>query len=369
MLDEVNLTGRGSSHSALLNTYFERDPMLLQRYRRLRRHAGGIVASNYDVSDRCNLLCEGCLYFAGSDRDGHADTRRDAEWDGLFAAERARGVNYAYLAGAEPGLSPNRLRLAAQHIGRGAVFTNGTIPIDRRLPFVLHVSLWGDAAETSALRGGTSFSRAFRLYSDDPRARFIFTVNARNVMSAWSIAERCASAGRMLSFSIFSPTEQYRAKLASRAPNDGAYFRISSPEASLAPTPDDLREIAVTLDAIAMRYPDTVVYTPAYSGWISNPAGLFRIDTATGWAVDCGVRNTPHHRHVRADLSTSASKCCSPNIVCRDCRAYAMASGTAVSRFRRFAASYQGFRSWLDIAEQWAALFLLDWPAREGASA
>ena len=95
---------------------------------------------------------------------------------------------------------------------------------------------------------------------------------------------------------------------------------------------------------------------------MTNPNGLYDIDPVTNWALDCGTRNTARHRHVRADLSTSASKCCSPNVDCRTCRLYAMAAGTGVSRFRRFAATFEGFRDWIAIAEQWARLFLRDFP-------
>src|SRR5215467_2687767 len=142
--------------TAELEEYFACDPTLRIRYARLRHYASGVVGSNYDVSDRCNLKCEGCLYFEGADRNGHNDSAEDAAWESLFASERARGVNFAYLAGAEPALAPERLRLAAQHIGRGVIFTNGTVRIDERLPFLLHISVWGDEASTPALRGADS---------------------------------------------------------------------------------------------------------------------------------------------------------------------------------------------------------------------
>jgi hypothetical protein len=72
-----------------------------------------------------------------------------------------------------------------------------------------------------------------------------------------------------------------------------------------------------------------------------------------------------HHRHFCIDLTSSESKCCSPNLECRDCRAYAMASGTAVSRFRQFLSSYEAFCDWVSIAEQWSRLFMHDWDSKE----
>ncbi len=358
MAEPTDIPFRDAERPSQLVSYFAADPALRPRYDWLRRHAAGVVGSNYDVHDECNLRCEGCLYFAGADRDGHGAPANDGAWATLFAAEKRRGVNFAYLAGGEPGLAPRRLALAAEHIGRGVVFTNGTVRIDERLPFIRHVSIWGDRAESTLLRGADSYEKAFRLHGGSAHTRFVMTVNATNVDSAWRVAERCRAAGSPLSFSLFSPTEQYRAQLASGAANDDAFFRVSAPDAHLIPGTAQLIEIRAVLDAVAARYPDTVVYRPAYGRWVTDPAGLYAIDPATGWATDCGTRRTARHRHYRADLSSSVSKCCSPNIDCKGCRAYSMATGTAISRFRRFAATLEGFRDWLDIAEQWAFLFL-----------
>lgn len=79
-----------------------------RRYQELRARVGRLVPSNYDISDTCNLRCEGCLFFDGADRLGHDDAADDAAWDAFFAAEGARGVNFAYLAGAEPTLAPGQ---------------------------------------------------------------------------------------------------------------------------------------------------------------------------------------------------------------------------------------------------------------------
>jgi hypothetical protein len=358
----LDFTGRSPG---TLSDYLAHRPALRARYEKLRRHSANIVGSNYDVSAECNLRCEGCLFFEGTDRLGHADDQSDEAWAAFFAAESARGVNFPYLAGAEPSQRPERLRLAARYFQRGVIFTNGTNRIDPDLPFTIHVSLWGTPEETVSLRGGKSFGRALRNFASDPRARFVFTVNARNLHGARRVAEICADQGARLSFSIFSPTSLYRWKLENGAGNDADYFRSSSQDDHLAPSPEMLLEIRDVLDEIVEAFPETMIYSRAYNHWVTNPEGLYKIDPATGWALDCETRRAGHHRHFRTDLTDSASKCCSPNLECRDCRAYAMASGTAVSRFRRFLSSFDAFCDWVAIAEQWSRLFIHDWDTLE----
>jgi len=111
-----------------------------------------LKASNYDLSNTCNLTCEGCLYFARSS-SGPAHDGIDAEWEALFAAEAARGINFAYIAGAEPALQPARLQSAWRHIKTGVIFTNGTRKIDPDIGFRIHVSLWGIGETAKELRG------------------------------------------------------------------------------------------------------------------------------------------------------------------------------------------------------------------------
>src|SRR5579875_2703375 len=99
-------------------------------FRHLRRHVGRLVTSNYDLTDRCNLQCEGCLFFAGDDYKRYRKENDLGRWREFFRAERERGVNFGYFAGAEPSLEIERLRIADAFIDRGVVFTNGLI----RLP-------------------------------------------------------------------------------------------------------------------------------------------------------------------------------------------------------------------------------------------
>lgn len=87
----------------------------------LRRSVLPLRPSQYDISDICNLQCEGCLYFSGSDHVGHAAADDLDAVDRFFAAEAKRGVNYAEVAGAEPALVEEKLVAMARHIPHGVI--------------------------------------------------------------------------------------------------------------------------------------------------------------------------------------------------------------------------------------------------------
>ena len=105
-------------------------------------------------------------------------------------------------------------------------------------------------------------------------------------------------------------------------------------------------------------FPDAVVYSLDYDRWVTQPGGLHAIDPLTGIAMNCGNRLTSHFRHYNVDLSVNAGKCCSPNIDCRDCRAYAQGYATFLTRHREFARDPEMFRRWLEVWRLWARLFL-----------
>ena len=172
---------------------------------------------------------------------------------------------------------------------------------------------------------------------------FVFTVNAHNVERSWGLRSAARGPARCCRSACSARPSSPPAKLASAAANDDAYFRISSADANLAPAADDLREIAATLEAVAARHPRTVAYSRAYNRWVTDPAGLYRIDPATGWAIHCAARNSARHRHLRADLSSSVSKCCNPNIDCRDCRLYARGKRHRGQPLPPFCSDVQGF--------------------------
>lgn len=347
--------------SKLLKQYLRQRPERKDLFIKIRKHTGSLVTSNYDISNECNLTCEGCLFFEGDNYLKHADTRTIDEYEQFWKMEKDRGVNYPYIAGAEPALKQDRLVSAAKYFDKGLVVSNGTIRLKEELPFRIHISLWGDEEITKNLRGGAVFHKPLRLYAEDPRVVFIFTISDKNIHVLPNVVKICNEYGAKLSFNHFSPTVSYLDKLSSHANNDDKYFRISSENDNLIFTEDDMVRARDAVDDLMVKYPDTIIFSHAYNKLITTPGGIYDIDPESGWSRDCATRNIGHHRHFHVDLETDDAKCCSPNIECSTCRAYLQSYGSFTTWFSRFMQSEELFDDWLEIKDTWGRLFLVDW--------
>ncbi len=364
-IDTHGLAGGGTPdlvpERGRVRSYLDADPALRALYTRIRTEVYPIVSSNYDLTRRCNLRCEGCLFFSGSDYEDHPEESSVRRYDSLFRAEARRGVNFPYFVGAEPSLAQDRLRAAARHFRRGVVFTNGTIRIHPEIPFAIHVSLWGGEARTRSLRGGRLLHKPLRNYQGDRRATFIYTINHRNIGDIAEAVSLCDAHGTRISFNHFSATTRYLRNLETGTPNDRRFFRISNADDNLRLTGDDLKRAHDIVERMMEDHPETVIYSRRFNDWISRPEGLYRLDPASGWALDCETRNAPYHRHYHTDLTADGGKCCAPNLDCADCRAYAMAYATFRRRLRRFLGSKEAFAGWLEAVDTWCRLFLVGW--------
>lgn len=323
----------------------------------LRKRVGRLVTSNYDIADRCNLHCEGCLFFAGNDYKKYRATNDLGLWRAFFQSERARGVNFGYFAGAEPSLELERLRIGHECIARGVVFSNGLVRIPDDIGFKIHISLWGNEAQSIDLRGAGNV-KSLRNYAGDPRAIFVYTISGSNIDGIHEVAERLHDDGSRLTFNLFSPTTKYLDGDEALDEDDLKYFRHRAVDSSPILSP---AQIARATDAImrARRdFPSTVLYSDHFHRWLVRPLGLYEIDPTTGIATNCGNRLSQRHRHYNVDLSATVAKCCSPNIDCSQCRAYAPSYATflleqATPRIRTEAKA-----EWLEVWDIWTKLFL-----------
>jgi MoaA/NifB/PqqE/SkfB family radical SAM enzyme len=323
-------------------------------YDNVRRHR--IIISGYDVTRRCNLRCEGCFFFEGDRADGYADDVDLEAYRRFFRAERERGITYPHLAGAEPALVQDRLRAAAESFDQGLVYTNGTLPIDPDLPFMLHISVWGNRETDRKYRGADVLGKALELYGGDDRAIFMYTMNHGNIDHLPEIVRMVHDAGSRISFSHYSPTRLYNRKLAGTDERRTRTFRISTAQDNLCLNDLDLDRARRVSDEMMAGFPDTVVYSPYYNETVSAPGPLFAIDAQTGMATDCPILNKPYHRQYHTDLSWDDSECCIPNVDCRSCRHYVSVYSLVMDRMRDHLASRQSFVRWLDVVDTWLAL-------------
>ncbi|MEQ1887440.1 MAG: hypothetical protein ABL967_20445 [Bryobacteraceae bacterium] len=337
------------------------DPSLGPRYERAREFRRILrKVSNFDLTSRCNLRCEGCFYFEGDDYKQAIEQEDAARWEMFFAEQARKGVTFASLAGAEPALEQERLAIANRHIPRGAIFTNGTIRIRPSINYRIVISIWGDADTTEAFRGGGVFWKALKTHKGDARARALFMVHAKNIGQISEVARIVGDYGIKLSFNYFSPTSSYLSKLQADACNDDEFFRISSKADNFLLTADALQMARDRIDDVIDLYPETVFHTHAFNRVCTDPAGLYEVSPLTGIATNCGGRNFHWHQSYRVDLKPSDAKCCTPNVNCKDCRLNAVALASLLFRLDRFTGSIQAFRDWLDIGEQYGRSNLLD---------
>ncbi len=104
---------------------------LLQRFRAVRSFSWSVRASEYHVTNACNLRCRGCWFFTfGYDRQTKDQTDR-ARLTAFIERERARHINAALLIGGEPTLVPDRIGAFVQAMEYVTISTNGLRPLPR----------------------------------------------------------------------------------------------------------------------------------------------------------------------------------------------------------------------------------------------
>ena len=99
--------------------------------------------STYDMTNRCNIRCDGCYYYEG-DKPFAAENLSPEDWRSLMRAEKTRGITYVVLAGAEPSLVPDLLAVCYAEMPLGCIATNGFKKIPAAVGYKIHVSVWGN---------------------------------------------------------------------------------------------------------------------------------------------------------------------------------------------------------------------------------
>ena len=333
-----------------LREWLKADPALALRFERVRSFGHTVHASEYHLTNGCNLRCKGCWFFANDFDKATSEVTDLAALRGFVQEERRRGVNTALLIGGEPTLVPDRVAVFVEEMTHVTISSNGLRPLPREgFEHVnVAVTLFGGGPLDDELRGirpnGKSFSglfeRALGNYRADPRTIFIFALTEAGLQHIEPTVARIADNGNLVSFNFYS-----------------AY-------GSNDPVKLD-RGQALLDEALRVRdlYPEAVASHPYYistlitgrSHWDS-----FSYDVCPSISIDHpghvarrgnGNPTLPGFNAWAADLKTVEFCCTSGK--CGECRdSQAVLSWLLVSA-RRFFDSPEHLRVWVEIAESY----------------
>ncbi|HSO19425.1 MAG TPA: radical SAM protein [Desulfosarcina sp.] len=316
------------------------DPEVRDRWEKVRRYFF-LRESTYDMTRRCNIRCNGCYYYEG-EKQHTRDNADPDDWRCLMQAEKARGITFVVLAGAEPSLVPDLCQVCHDEIQLGCIATNGLKRIPDTVGYRIHISVWGDDRTSLATRNAKQMLvRQLDNYAGDPRAVFVYTFTRHNIDQAEPVVRRLAEAGAKVTFNMFSAPVGYRG--------------------DLRHTPMSLTETRRTMIDLLERYPQTVLFSWYSAVAHTHEKGLHDLFDCSyprcNPSRDVGLGRS--FRQYRTDLTWDRqAACCVPDTDCPDCRHYAAASAVVTARLFRHATSPDTFRSWLDFVDTYLAVWV-----------
>jgi MoaA/NifB/PqqE/SkfB family radical SAM enzyme len=298
--------------------------------------------STYDMTNRCNIRCDGCYYYEG-DKQFARENGDPADWRNLMKDEKARGITYVVLAGAEPSLVPELCQVCFEEMPLGAIASNGLKRIPGSIDYRIHISVWGDDETSLRVRKAKDMLvRQIANYQDDPRAVFVYTFTRDNIDQIHGVMEVLARHGCKVTLNVFSSPLGYNGPLRH--------------------TSQSLERTRKTMMSLMSDYPETLLFSPYSTVAHTHRYGLHdlyacsypRMNKST--AVGLGRS----FRQYRADLTWDRSAaCCVPDTDCKDCRHYAAGSAVVTARLFRHASDPDTFRSWLDYVDTYLAIWVM----------
>jgi hypothetical protein len=317
------------------------DPEVKDRWEKVRRYFF-LRESTYDMTNRCNIRCDGCYYYEGA-KQFTCENGDPVAWRELMRQEKARGITYVVLAGAEPSLVPELLDVCFAEIPLGCIATNGVCRIDPRVGYRIHISVWGNDATSLRVRKARGLlGRQIENYRGDPRAVFVYTFTRENIDEAAEVIGDLAAADCRATFNVFSAPVGYEGPLRHDA-------------ASLLRTREVMRELME-------HYPRHVLFSPYNAVAHTHSQGLHELYRCSyprrNASTEIGLGRS--FRQFRTDLTWDRDvACCVPDTDCDDCRHYAAGSAVVTARLYRHVADPLSFRSWLDYVDTYLAVWVV----------
>lgn len=316
-------------------------PDVRERWEKVRKYFF-LRESTYDMSNRCNIRCDGCYYYEGDKQFAKESGDVDA-WRDLMRAEKARGITYVVLAGAEPSLVPELLDVCYQEMPLGSIATNGFKKIPESVGYKLHISVWGnDETSLKIRRAKNLLKKQIENYENDPRAVFVYTFTRDNIDEVIEVAEELVAHNCKLTFNVFSAPVGYTGNL-------------RHDRESLERT----RQAMITLLSKYRRHVLFSVYNAVAHSHEKGLHDLYRCSyPRQNPSQDIGLGRS--FRQYRTDLNWDRSvACCVPDTDCVDCRHYAAGSAVVTARLYRHVNDLATFKSWLDYVDTYLAVWVM----------
>jgi hypothetical protein len=316
------------------------DPLVHERWEKVRKFFF-LRESTYDMSNHCNIQCEGCYYFKG-DKQFAEEIQDPLLWQELMKNEKKRGITYVVLAGAEPSLVPALLEVCYKEIPLGCIASNGLSRISPSVDYNIHISVWGnDETSLRVRKAKNMLQRQVQNYRNDPRAIFVYTFTRENIDEVFEVAQFLKENDCKLTFNMFSAPVGY----------DG---NLRHTEASLA----DTREAMLKL---IKDYPDNVLFSHYNAVAHTHKQGLHALYDCPyprmNPSTDIGLGRS--FRQYRTDLTWDRNmSCCVPDTDCSDCRHYAAGSAVVTAKLFRHASDPETFKAWLDYVDAYLAVWV-----------
>jgi MoaA/NifB/PqqE/SkfB family radical SAM enzyme len=317
------------------------DPVIGARWEKVRKYFF-LRESTYDMTNRCNIRCEGCYYYEGHKQFAKENGDPEA-WRKLMKAEKTRGITYVVLAGAEPSLVPELCQVCFEEMPLGSIASNGIRRIPGAVDYRIHISVWGDDDTSLRVRKAKDMLlKQIDNYHNDPRAVFVYTFTRENVDDIHGVIEVLARHGCRLTFNIFSSPIGYNGPLRH--------------------TKESLAHTRKTMLALLSEYPENLIFSPYNVVAHTHNYGLHDLYSCSyprmNPSTDLGLGRS--FRQYRADLTWDRNvACCVPDTDCPDCRHYASGSAVVTARLYRHATNPDTFKSWLDYVDTYLAVWVM----------
>ncbi|MCP4682468.1 MAG: radical SAM protein [Desulfobacterales bacterium] len=317
--------------------------MIRERWEKVRKYFF-LRESTYDMTNQCNIRCEGCYYYEGEKQFARENRDPDA-WQKLMDNETERGITYAVLAGAEPSLAPELCRVCFDKIPLGTIATNGLRFIPESINYKIHISVWGNDESSLKTRNAKDMLlRQIENYKNDPRAVYVYTFTRENIDQAREVTEIIARNGGKTTFNVFSAPVGYKGSL-------------RHDTKSLELTRD-------TMSKLVSGYPESVLFSHYNIVAHTHKLGLHDLYSCSyprmNPSTDIGLGRS--FRQYRADLAWDRDvACCVPDTDCIDCRHYAAGSAVVTARMFRHASNPDTFKAWLDYVDTYLSVWVMDY--------